>query len=174
MLNALQINQKNYTFSTLSSSNRRNFEDSGIVLAVSVSQFHLTEYCSSALTAQAYKMVVTTVCVQIDNCFCNTWIVVHLCASLRWFRGTLFSAIYSVFFFNLNFPTKSGHYDEKNIHCTAVHGSHKDSSFLIHKIHQREDSQIDFAMGIPRLGSNENVSHNLFKRLLSSNSDLQW
>ena len=31
----------------------------------------LTEYCSSALTAQAFKMVITTVCVQIDNCFCN-------------------------------------------------------------------------------------------------------
>ena len=58
---------KNYTLSTLPSSNLRNFEDSGIVLAVSVSQF-----CSSALTAQAYKMVITTVCVQIDNCFCNT------------------------------------------------------------------------------------------------------
>ena len=27
----------------------------------------LPEYCSSALTAQAYKMVVTTVCVQTDN-----------------------------------------------------------------------------------------------------------
>ena len=62
----------------------------------------LPEYCSSALTAQAYKMVITTVCVQIDNCFCNTWIVVHLCASLRWFRDTLVLAIYSVFFFNLN------------------------------------------------------------------------
>ena len=72
MLNALQINQKNYTFSTLPSSNRRNFEDPGIVLAVSVSQFNLTEYCSSALTAQACKMVITTVCVQTDNCFCNT------------------------------------------------------------------------------------------------------
>ena len=31
--------KKNYTFSTFLSSNRRNFEDSGIVLAVSVSQF---------------------------------------------------------------------------------------------------------------------------------------
>ena len=41
MLNALQINQKkNYTLSTLPSSNRRNFEDSGIVLAFSVSQFY--------------------------------------------------------------------------------------------------------------------------------------
>ena len=67
MLNALQINQKNYTLSTFLSSNRRTLEDSGIVLAVSVSQF----YQSIALQL-AYKMVVTTVCVQIDNCFCNT------------------------------------------------------------------------------------------------------
>ena len=29
----------------------------------------LAKYCSSALTAQAYKMIITTVCVQIDNCF---------------------------------------------------------------------------------------------------------
>ena len=71
MLNALQINQKNYTLSTFPSSNRRTLEDSGIVLAVSVSQF----YQSIALQL-AYKMVVTTVCVQIDNCFCHTWIVV--------------------------------------------------------------------------------------------------
>ena len=67
MLNALQINQKNYTLSTFPSSNRRTLEDSGIVLAVSVSQF----YQSIALQL-AYKMVATTVCVQIDNCFCNT------------------------------------------------------------------------------------------------------
>ena len=40
MLNALQINQKNYTLSAFPSSNRRNFEDSGIVLAVPVSQFY--------------------------------------------------------------------------------------------------------------------------------------
>ena len=31
---------KNYTLSTFSSSTRRNFEDSGIVLAVSVFQFY--------------------------------------------------------------------------------------------------------------------------------------
>ena len=31
---------KNYTLSTFTSSNLRNFEDSGIVLAVSVSQFY--------------------------------------------------------------------------------------------------------------------------------------
>ena len=40
MLNALQINQKDYILSTFPSSNRRNFEDSGIVLVVSVSQFY--------------------------------------------------------------------------------------------------------------------------------------
>ena len=40
MFNAFQMNQKNYTLSTFPSSNRRNFEDSGIVLAVSVSQFY--------------------------------------------------------------------------------------------------------------------------------------
>ena len=68
MLNGLQINQKNFTLSTFPSSNGRNFEDSGTVLAVSVSQFYL----SSALTAKAYKIVITTVCVQIDNCFCNS------------------------------------------------------------------------------------------------------
>ena len=55
----------------------------------------LPGYCSSALTAHAYKMVITTV--QIDTCFCNKWIVLHLCASLRWFRGTLLLAIYGVF-----------------------------------------------------------------------------
>ena len=32
----------------------------------------LPEYCSSTLTAQAYKMVIATACVQIDICFCNT------------------------------------------------------------------------------------------------------
>ena len=31
----------------------------------------LPEYFSSTLTAQAYKMVITTAGVQIDNCFCN-------------------------------------------------------------------------------------------------------
>ena len=60
--------KKNYSFMTFPSSNLQNFEDSGIVLAVYVSQFQ--EYCSSALTAQAHKIVITTVCV--DNCFCYT------------------------------------------------------------------------------------------------------
>ena len=72
MLNALQINQKNYVLSTFPSNNRRNFEDSGKVLAVSVSEFARVYLCSSALLTQAYKMVIITVCVQIDNCFCNT------------------------------------------------------------------------------------------------------
>ena len=67
MLNALQISQNNYTLPTFPSSNRRNFEDSGIVLVVSVSQFAKVLHFSSA-----YKMVITTVCVQIDDCFCNT------------------------------------------------------------------------------------------------------
>ena len=40
MLNALQINQKNYTLSTFPSSNRRKFEDSGKVLTVSVLEFY--------------------------------------------------------------------------------------------------------------------------------------
>ena len=57
----------------------------------------LPEYWSSALPAHAYKMIITVVCVQIDNCFRNTWIVVHQRASLRWFRGTLLSAFYGVF-----------------------------------------------------------------------------
>ena len=47
---------------TFPSSNRRNVEDSGM----------LSEYFSSGLQAHAYKMVITTVCAQIDNCFCNT------------------------------------------------------------------------------------------------------
>ena len=69
MLNALQINQKNYTLSTFPSSNQQNLEDSRKVLAISVFK---QKYCSSALPAHAYKMAITTVCVQIDNCFCNT------------------------------------------------------------------------------------------------------
>ena len=40
MLNAFQVNQKNYTLSTLPSSNRQTFEDSGKVLAISVSKFY--------------------------------------------------------------------------------------------------------------------------------------
>ena len=40
MLNAFQINRKNYTLSTFPSSNRQNFEDSGKVMAISVSKFY--------------------------------------------------------------------------------------------------------------------------------------
>ena len=40
MLNALQINKKNYIFSTFPSINRQNFEDSRKVLAVSVTEFY--------------------------------------------------------------------------------------------------------------------------------------
>ena len=39
MLNALQINKKNYTLSTFPSRNRWNFEDSRKVLAISVFEF---------------------------------------------------------------------------------------------------------------------------------------
>ena len=57
---------KNYTLSTFPSSIRRNFEDSGIVLVVSLSQFY------QSVAVQLCKMVITTVCVQIDSYFCNT------------------------------------------------------------------------------------------------------
>ena len=40
MLNALQINQKNYTLWTFPLSNQRNVKDSGKVLAISVSEFY--------------------------------------------------------------------------------------------------------------------------------------
>ena len=40
MLKALQINHKDYTLSTFPSSNRRSFEDTGKVLAASVSEFY--------------------------------------------------------------------------------------------------------------------------------------
>ena len=82
MLNALQINQKNYILSTFQSSNPRNFEDTGKVLAVSVSEFYQI-IGVQFLPAYAYKMVITTVCVDIDNCFGNTRIVVHQRASIR-------------------------------------------------------------------------------------------
>ena len=42
MLNALQINQKNYTLSTMPLSHQPNFEDSGKVLAFSVFEFYQT------------------------------------------------------------------------------------------------------------------------------------
>ena len=61
---------KNYTLLTFPLSNQRSF----LGIRNSAGRFYISilpEYCSSALTAQAYKMVITTVCVQIDNCFCN-------------------------------------------------------------------------------------------------------
>ena len=49
MLNGLQINQKNYTWSTFPLSNRRNFEDFGKVLVVSVSEIY------HSIAAQLYQ-----------------------------------------------------------------------------------------------------------------------
>ena len=72
MLNALQINQKNYALSTFPWSNRQNIEESGKLLAVFVSEFTRVLFCSSALLAHDYKIVTTVVCLQRDNCFCNT------------------------------------------------------------------------------------------------------
>ena len=67
MLNALQINQKIYTLSTF----RRAIDETlKIRFRKSASRFciqNLPEYSSSALPVHAYKMVITTVCVQIDN-----------------------------------------------------------------------------------------------------------
>ena len=67
MLNALQINQKNYILSTFPLSNGRNFEDSRKELALSVFEF----YQSTVLPVHPCKMVITTACVQIDDCFCD-------------------------------------------------------------------------------------------------------
>ena len=93
MLNTLQIDQRNYTFSTVPSSNRRNFEDSGKVLAVSVSEFYWSIAVQLYQPMLIWWLSLLHVCVQIDNCFCITWIVVHQRAALMWFRGTLLSAI---------------------------------------------------------------------------------
>ena len=65
MLNALQINFKNYTLSTFPSSNWQSFEDSGKVLAVSVSEIY--QSIAVQLCQPAYKMVITSEYVQIDN-----------------------------------------------------------------------------------------------------------
>ena len=69
----------------------RGFRNSAGRFCISI----LPEYCSSDLTAQANKMAITTVCVQIDNCFCNTRIAVHLRASLKRSHGTPSLATYS-------------------------------------------------------------------------------
>ena len=92
MLNALQINQKKIYLIDLSieqSTKIWRFQKTAGRFCI----WSLPEYCSSALPAHVYKMVISTVCVQIDNCFCNMWIDVHQHASLRWFRGTLLSVI---------------------------------------------------------------------------------
>ena len=62
MLNALQINEKNYTLSTFPSSNRRNFEDSGRVLATSVFEIYQS-IAVQLYQATLIKMVTITVCV---------------------------------------------------------------------------------------------------------------
>ena len=49
-VDALQISQKSNALSNFPSSNRRNFEDSGKVLAVSVSEFY-----QSSITVQLYQ-----------------------------------------------------------------------------------------------------------------------
>ena len=53
MLNALQNNQKIYTLPTFSSNNRRNYEDSGKVLAVSVHEFY------QSIAVQLYQPTLT-------------------------------------------------------------------------------------------------------------------
>ena len=71
MLNSFQINQKNSYLvdpSIQQSTKLPGFRNSAGRFCISI----LPEYCSSALTAQANKMVITTACVQIDNCLCNT------------------------------------------------------------------------------------------------------
>ena len=79
MLNASQISQKKYTLSTFPCSNRRKINDSGKVLAFSVSEFY-----QSSITVQFYQptfirwLSITTVCVQMD-------MIIHklLCISVR-------------------------------------------------------------------------------------------
>ena len=71
MLNALQVNKKNYTLSTFPLSNRQNFEDSGKVLATSVFQF----YQSIGVHLYQFTLIRRLPLLfvfQIDNCFCNT------------------------------------------------------------------------------------------------------
>ena len=43
-----------------------------VILISSVETENQLSYCGSTLTAQDYKMVITTVCVQIDKRFSNT------------------------------------------------------------------------------------------------------
>ena len=58
---------KSYILLTSSLSNRRNFEDSGKMLATSVFEFYQN---IAVQVYHDYEMVTATVCVQIDNCFC--------------------------------------------------------------------------------------------------------
>ena len=53
MLNALQINKKNHTLSTFPSRNRRNFEDFGKVLAVSVAMFTMYQIVKRSVPDRA-------------------------------------------------------------------------------------------------------------------------
>ena len=71
MLNALQINQKNYRpFERAIDETLKILEKCWPFLYLDFTKV-LTK-CRSALPAHAYKMVITTVYVQIHNCFCNT------------------------------------------------------------------------------------------------------
>ena len=70
MLNALKINQKHISYPLF-----HRAIDGTLKIPENCWPFrylNLQEYCSSALSAHAYKMVITTIGVQIDNCFSNT------------------------------------------------------------------------------------------------------
>ena len=62
--------QKYYTLSTFPSNNRRNFEDSGTVLAFEFYQSIAVQLYQPTLI----KMVMTPVFAQIDNCFCIKYV----------------------------------------------------------------------------------------------------
>ena len=70
--------EKNYTLLTFLSSNRQNFEDSGKVLAVSVSEFYqgiaFQLHQPTLIRWQSLRYVYkeTTFSVILDNFFCNT------------------------------------------------------------------------------------------------------
>ena len=63
MLNALQINQKNYTLSTFPSSNRWNFEDSRKVLYQPMLIRWLSLYCMCTKTTVFVKNCCPSVCI---------------------------------------------------------------------------------------------------------------
>ena len=60
--------KKNYTLTTFPSSNRRNFEDSGKVLVISVFEF----YQRIAVQLSQPRLRRWLSLLYIDNCFCNT------------------------------------------------------------------------------------------------------